>query len=66
MNKFKQTEIGLIPEDWEVVRVEEVAKIIKGISWQKNEAIRSLFEDQYLLRALSCCDNTPENIQGGM
>jgi len=27
---FKETEIGLIPEDWEVVRLGEVVKIIKG------------------------------------
>jgi len=29
-NNFKQTEIGLIPEDWEVVRLEEIGKIITG------------------------------------
>ena len=29
-NSFKQTEIGSIPEDWEVVRLEEVGKIITG------------------------------------
>ena len=27
---FKETEIGLIPKDWEVVRLGEVVKIIKG------------------------------------
>jgi type I restriction enzyme S subunit len=27
---FKETEIGLIPEDWEVVKLGEVVKIIKG------------------------------------
>jgi Restriction endonuclease S subunits len=27
---FKETEIGLIPEDWEVVRLGDVVKIIKG------------------------------------
>jgi type I restriction enzyme S subunit len=27
---FKETEIGLIPEDWEVVRLGEVVKIIRG------------------------------------
>jgi len=29
-NNFKQTEIGLIPEDWEVVKLEEIGKIITG------------------------------------
>jgi Restriction endonuclease S subunits len=29
-NKFKETEIGLIPEDWEVVRLGEVAEISSG------------------------------------
>ena len=29
-SRFKETEIGLIPEDWEVVRLGEVVKIIKG------------------------------------
>ena len=37
MSKFKQTEIGLIPEDWEVVRLGEVARLVRGISWRKNE-----------------------------
>ncbi len=37
-NNFKQTEIGLIPEDWEVVRLGEVAKTIRGVSWKKDEA----------------------------
>ena len=29
-NNFKQTEIGLIPEDWEVVRLREVSKYMKA------------------------------------
>ncbi|MCD6219678.1 restriction endonuclease subunit S [Candidatus Calescamantes bacterium] len=37
-NHFKQTEIGLIPEDWEVVRLGEVAKVVRGVSWKKTEA----------------------------
>ena len=37
-NNFKQTEIGLIPEDWEVVRLGEVAKVVRGVSWRKTEA----------------------------
>ncbi|MBE0516528.1 MAG: restriction endonuclease subunit S, partial [Methanophagales archaeon] len=28
--KFKQTEIGLIPEEWEVVRLGEIAKTSAG------------------------------------
>jgi len=31
-NKFKETEIGLIPEDWEVMRLGEVAEITMGQS----------------------------------
>lgn len=27
-NKFKQTEIGLIPEDWEVVKMGEAAELL--------------------------------------
>jgi type I restriction enzyme S subunit len=38
MANFKQTEIGLIPEDWEVVRLGEVAEVIRGVSWRKEEA----------------------------
>jgi len=29
-NGFKQTEIGLIPEDWEVVRLGEIAELKYG------------------------------------
>jgi len=28
--KFKETEIGLIPEDWEVVKIKELGKVITG------------------------------------
>jgi type I restriction enzyme S subunit len=34
---FKETEIGLIPEDWEVVRLGEVVDLDRGISWRKFE-----------------------------
>ncbi len=37
-NNFKQTELGSIPEDWEVVRLRDVAKAIRGVSWKKEEA----------------------------
>ena len=36
-NGFKETEIGLIPEDWEVVRLGEVVDLDRGISWRKFE-----------------------------
>lgn len=35
---FKETEIGIIPEDWEVVRLGDVAELIRGVSWRKDEA----------------------------
>lgn len=35
-NKFKQTEIGLIPEDWEVVRLGEVADFYIGRTPPRN------------------------------
>jgi len=40
INGFKQTEIGWIPEDWEVVRLGEVAEVIRGVSWRKEEATK--------------------------
>ena len=36
-NNFKQTEIGLIPEDWEVVRLREVADVKAGQSAPQGE-----------------------------
>lgn len=36
-NNFKQAEIGLIPEDWEVVRLGEVAKIKLGRTPERKE-----------------------------
>jgi len=36
-NNFKQTEIGLIPEDWEVVKLGEIAKISSGGSAPQGE-----------------------------
>jgi type I restriction enzyme S subunit len=35
--KLKESEIGLIPEDWEVVRLGEVVDLDRGISWRKFE-----------------------------
>ena len=34
----KETEIGLIPKSWEVVRLGEVARVVRGVSWRKTEA----------------------------
>lgn len=34
--KFKKTPIGEVPEDWEVVRLEDVAKVQTGIAKNKN------------------------------
>ena len=34
---FKETELGPLPEEWEVVRVGEVVDIDRGISWRKFE-----------------------------
>ncbi|MBM3714072.1 MAG: hypothetical protein FJW56_11685, partial [Actinobacteria bacterium] len=36
-NNFKQTDIGLIPDDWEVLNISEVSKFSRGISWRKSE-----------------------------
>ena len=35
--KLKETEIGLIPEHWKVVRLGEVAKFYRGLSWKKED-----------------------------
>ncbi|ACD66030.1 restriction modification system DNA specificity domain [Sulfurihydrogenibium sp. YO3AOP1] len=35
--KLKESEIGLIPEHWEVVRLGEVVDLDRGISWRKFE-----------------------------
>ncbi len=35
--KLKESEIGTIPEDWEVARLGEVADLDRGISWRKFE-----------------------------
>jgi len=37
MEGYKETEIGVLPADWEVVRLGEIALLIRGISWKKNE-----------------------------
>lgn len=40
-NKMKQTEIGLIPEDWEVVRIEEIAEVdCENLSSSTNADLR--------------------------
>lgn len=35
--KFKETEIGMIPEDWEVGRLGDHIKLIKGISYRSKD-----------------------------
>jgi type I restriction enzyme S subunit len=35
--KFKQTEIGMIPEEWEVVRLEEIASYINGYAFKPSD-----------------------------
>jgi len=34
---FKETELGPLPEEWEVVRLENVVDLDRGISWRKFE-----------------------------
>ncbi|MCS7279648.1 MAG: restriction endonuclease subunit S, partial [Thermodesulfobacteriaceae bacterium] len=34
---FKETELGLLPHDWQVVRLGEVANFVRGLSWKKSE-----------------------------
>ena len=36
-NKFKKTEIGDIPEEWEVVKLEQVADLKNGINFRKEQ-----------------------------
>ncbi|MBU0896434.1 MAG: restriction endonuclease subunit S, partial [Candidatus Omnitrophica bacterium] len=36
-NGFKETEIGLIPSDWDVVKLEEIADISSGGSAPQGE-----------------------------
>lgn len=35
--KYKMTEVGLIPEDWEVIRIEDVCKLINGRGFKPHE-----------------------------
>ncbi len=37
-DSMQEAEIGLIPQGWEVVRLGDVAHIIRGTSWRKDEA----------------------------
>lgn len=36
--KLKETEIGKIPESWEVVKLKDIAELIRGVSWRKQES----------------------------
>lgn len=41
-NGFKMTELGPLPEEWEVVRLGDVAEFMRGLSWRKSEETNSL------------------------
>lgn len=38
---YKQTEIGLIPNDWELYRLDRVAKLLNGKSYKQEELLNS-------------------------
>lgn len=38
---YKQTEVGLIPEDWECVKLKEIAKLINGRAFRQEELLKS-------------------------
>ena len=35
---LKETEIGIVPEEWEVIGIKEVIDLRRGVSWRKAEA----------------------------
>jgi len=37
---FRMTELGPLPEEWEVINLNEVIDLRRGVSWQKKEANR--------------------------
>ena len=49
--KFKQTEIGMIPEDWEVTTVNNIAKFMRGFSYKGSE--KSKIDGQYVFITLN-------------
>lgn len=50
--KYKQTELGLLPEDWEVVKLGDVAKVKRGVrvvkSQLKEEGCFPVFQNTYI------------------
>lgn len=40
---LKETEIGEIPADWEVVKLKDMASVVRGISWKNEEENRNGF-----------------------
>ncbi|RYD71614.1 MAG: hypothetical protein EOP55_20230, partial [Sphingobacteriales bacterium] len=38
-NEMKQTEIGLLPEDWEVVKLGDVGNVIIGLTYSPNDVV---------------------------
>ena len=49
--KFKQTEIGMIPEDWEVLPLDQVAEFTRGFSYKGSE--KSKVEGEYAFITLN-------------
>ncbi len=39
--QFKQTELGLIPEDWEILKLSDIADIKSGYAFKSNEFVSS-------------------------
>jgi len=35
---YKMTELGVLPEDWEVINLDKIIDLKRGISWRKDEA----------------------------
>jgi len=40
---LKETEIGEVPADWEVVKLKDMASVVRGISWNRQEESRNGF-----------------------
>ena len=36
-NKFKQTEIGMIPEDWMVISLGEIGSLKNGVNFNRSD-----------------------------
>jgi len=49
--KFKKTEIGMIPEDWEVRTLDEIAEFTRGFSYKGSE--KSVLSGEYIFITLN-------------